>query len=232
MNYVSFLNLTKLLNLSFFMKFVLYSKNKKNLQKLHHFSSHHDIYAHVQYRKPKKGQQKVPILKKTTVLCPSRSYYSMGSRIGGGQQLGYIGKRSQKCSNFKEDDSVLPLYELLGARIGGGQKLGYIGNAAWTWWALRPSRSTTGSRGSSTVSILKYYCKLTLYIQLYDKRFSWDPCTDNTFHLHTSRRLFSIRLHTIFKHWNVANSDEKNFFVLLQPWKVVNPMTNMLYCVL
>ena len=26
----------------------------------------------------KKDQQKVPILKKTTVLCPSRSYYSMG----------------------------------------------------------------------------------------------------------------------------------------------------------
>ena len=48
----------------------------------------------------------------------------MGSRIGGGQQLGYIGKRSQKCSNFKEDDSVLPLYELLGARIGGGSTAG------------------------------------------------------------------------------------------------------------
>ena len=29
----------------------------------------------------KKGQQKVPILKKTTGLCPSRSYYSIENKI-------------------------------------------------------------------------------------------------------------------------------------------------------
>ena len=36
-------------------------------------------YAHVQYRAMscKKGQQKDPILKKTTVLCPPKSYYSL-----------------------------------------------------------------------------------------------------------------------------------------------------------
>ena len=50
----------------------------------------------MQCQEPKKGQQKVLILKKTTMLCPSRSYYSLdlahpwpfvynqGTRGGGG----------------------------------------------------------------------------------------------------------------------------------------------------
>ena len=40
--------------------------------------SYNFLYAHVQCREPQKGQQKDPNLKKTTVLCPSKSYYSMG----------------------------------------------------------------------------------------------------------------------------------------------------------
>ena len=35
------------------------------------------IYGHVQCQEPKNRQQSVPILKKTTGLCPSRSYYSV-----------------------------------------------------------------------------------------------------------------------------------------------------------
>ena len=47
------------------------------------------IYAHVQCRELQKGQQKIPILKKTTVLCPSIlavifTLLSEGGRGGGG----------------------------------------------------------------------------------------------------------------------------------------------------
>ena len=47
----------------------------KNLQKYFHPSSLCK-YAHVQCRLPNKGQLKVQISKKTTVLLPSMSYYS------------------------------------------------------------------------------------------------------------------------------------------------------------
>ena len=48
------------------------------------------IYAHVQCRELQKGQQKIPILKKTTVLCPSIlavifTLLSEGGRGGGGE---------------------------------------------------------------------------------------------------------------------------------------------------
>ena len=41
----------------------------------------HYRYAHVLCREPKKGQQKVQILKKTTGHCPSRSYYSENTKL-------------------------------------------------------------------------------------------------------------------------------------------------------
>ena len=63
-------------NLILFMKFVVYSKvlqTKTNLQKCILPSS----LIHGQCWEPWKGQQKDPILKKTTVFCPSGSYYSI-----------------------------------------------------------------------------------------------------------------------------------------------------------
>ena len=60
------------------MKFVLYKKDNATeilppllLKPTYSICT---VYAHVQCREPKKGQQKVQVLKKTTVLWPSRSY--------------------------------------------------------------------------------------------------------------------------------------------------------------
>ena len=76
MKYFSFLVLKKSLNLSLFMKFV--KQTKTNLQKKCPplLLKPTDMCACAMPR-AKKGQQKVPILKKTTGLCLSRSYYSM-----------------------------------------------------------------------------------------------------------------------------------------------------------
>ena len=68
------------MNSSFFLKIVL--KNSTNYDKFTEiFPPLLLIYVHfcavyVQCRDLKKDQQKVPILTKTTWLCPSRSYYS------------------------------------------------------------------------------------------------------------------------------------------------------------
>ena len=59
------------------MKFVLWSKTNKDKSTdifLPLLLKPTDIYS-CAMRRAKKGQQKVPILKKTTGLCPSRSYY-------------------------------------------------------------------------------------------------------------------------------------------------------------
>ena len=77
---VFFLVFKKVLNLSWFMKFVYKIKQTRtNLHKYHHPSSLTQlIYAHIcTMPRAKKGQQKVPTLKKTTGLYPSRCYYSM-----------------------------------------------------------------------------------------------------------------------------------------------------------
>ena len=63
---------------------------KTNLKKYFHPSSLNHLiytYAHVQGQEPKKGQQKVQTLKKTTGIWPSGSYYSLM-------------KATQYCPNF------------------------------------------------------------------------------------------------------------------------------------
>ena len=52
--------------------------NKETQKYFHPSSLNQLIYAHVHcaLSRAKKGQQKVPTLKKTTGLCPSRCYYS------------------------------------------------------------------------------------------------------------------------------------------------------------
>ena len=78
-NYFLFVVFKKSLNLSLFCKV---NQIKTNLNKyLHPSSLNQHIYAHMQCREPKM----VPILKKTTGLCPSRSYYSWNGGRGGGE---------------------------------------------------------------------------------------------------------------------------------------------------
>ena len=58
-------------------------QTKTNIKKYFDpISLNHHICAHMQCQEPKKGQQKVQILKKTAVLWPFRRYYSiMGAGI-------------------------------------------------------------------------------------------------------------------------------------------------------
>ena len=77
MNYFWFLVFTKIIKFKFVHEvcIIQLKQTKTNLQKyLHPSSIKPPIYTR---REPNSGQQKVPILKKTTVLWPSRSYYSM-----------------------------------------------------------------------------------------------------------------------------------------------------------
>ena len=69
------------------MKFVLESikKTKTNLQKYFHPSTFNQpkyAHAHLRNAESQKRSAKVPILKKTTGLCPSRSCYSPGPPRG------------------------------------------------------------------------------------------------------------------------------------------------------
>ena len=58
----------------------------------------------MQCREPKKGQQKVQMLKKMTGLCPSRSYYSMMSIV---QALSWLRQHGgQGVLYFADDDNT------------------------------------------------------------------------------------------------------------------------------
>ena len=59
------------------MKFGISSKTKK-VKSTEIFSPLHLLFANMQCREQKNGQQKVQTFKKTTVLYPSRCSYSMG----------------------------------------------------------------------------------------------------------------------------------------------------------
>ena len=63
-----------MLNLSLFMKLVLVKLAKTNLQKYKSTSPPYTVNAHVYFVSQQKDQQKVQILKETSVLCPSWWY--------------------------------------------------------------------------------------------------------------------------------------------------------------
>ena len=65
--------------------------------------------AHVKCQEPKKDPQKVPILKKTTGLCPSRSYYSEYS-------FSHLQKTCQFVSCFIGQDLDVVMKDGMGMR--------------------------------------------------------------------------------------------------------------------
>ena len=76
----------KSFNLSLYMKFLLLYKVKRtmtNLQKYFHpFSLDQLLFAHVQCREPQEVSKRFQLLiKKTTGLCSTRCYYSLGQNI-------------------------------------------------------------------------------------------------------------------------------------------------------
>ena len=102
MNYFLFLNLKKThwIQVGSWSLYYKVKQTKINLQKYFHpFSSNHLMYAHKQCREPKKVSRRfyTVIFKKTPLLCPSRSYYSMTR----GPVLRFI----ESFRFFKEEES-------------------------------------------------------------------------------------------------------------------------------
>ena len=87
------------------MKFVLQSKttNKNKSTEICPPLLHKptEICTRVMPR-ARKGQQKALILKKTTELCPSRSYYSTGERLAGGKII-CSSRKMQRSSLYEKN---------------------------------------------------------------------------------------------------------------------------------